>query len=153
LLLTLPLWQNSAILLVFKTFAFDPSGIIARAALILIAFVCIWSLIKFAHQMSDYSKLLRPLVAAKKRSEPDTIPKILDLKSVKPKPILMMGPFALIALAMPICMALLMDSGMNGGLHLIKENGKLRYSTRQEDIKMTISEMEKRGVFLKSSGK
>ncbi|MEI7985487.1 MAG: hypothetical protein WCI55_07645 [Armatimonadota bacterium] len=55
--------------------------------------------------------------------------------------------YAAFSLIAPILVALVMKSGANGGMNLTKVNGKLRYSTRLEDVNHVLKSMEKHGIF------
>ena len=144
---TLQLWVVPVSYFMVWTYTFAPSGWIPRTLLAGLTALSLWGFGSFLSSVSRISRLTRPYRKAARAGDQDAIAKMIELRSCRPKINRIVLAHASVALLIPILVAIIFVSGDDGGLYLIKDHGKLRHSTRQEDLQMKLKALQKHGVF------
>lgn len=91
--------------------------------------------------------MIRPFAIAKRNGDLEAAHKLLEFRPFRPSPHLFTFGMTMVSFSIPIIVALVLSSGGQGGLGVIKDHGKLRNTTRQEDLEFILKSIEKRGIF------
>ena len=129
------------------TYTFADSGLVAWFAIVALLALAIWSMITVLIRATAFGKTIRPFRLAAQNGDQDAVDLYRAKRLLGPSPRKVLLIFPCIALSVPALIAIVLMSGDDGGLYLIKDHGKLRHSTRQEDLHMKLKALQKHGVF------
>ena len=146
-LLTAPWWTGALCYFFLWTYSFAPSGPIPWLATIVLGVLSVWALISFFQSVNKRARSLRELRKLAQLGEPEASQRYLVARKESPSPrqFLIIAPC--VAMIVPAIVAIILMSGDERGLYLVRENGKLRRSTRQEDLHQKLLALQKRGIY------
>jgi hypothetical protein len=135
------------------TIKFVPSGAVAWIAIVVFGAITLRSFAKFLNSVSRNSKALQPYRKAARAGDQEAIKAILALREDQPLPKQMFLGIICMNLLLPAMIPLVIMRGDEGGNHAVRDHGKLRRSTRQEDLQAYLDAYQKGGIFKPIGGK
>ena len=151
--LSKPLWITPMSYFYVWTYTFADSGIVAWFAIIALSVLAIWCMITVLIKATAFGKILRPFRLAAQNGDQEAVDLYRAKRLLGPSRRKVLLIFPCLALSAPALIAIVLMSGDDGGLYLIKDHGKLRHSTRQEDLHMKLLALQKHGVFTPMTSK
>lgn len=147
IILTQPLWIPVLLYLFLRSFLFDPHGILAGLYIIAVSVFVIWAWGSFFVWVFRRSKALKPLRKATLKGDEEARQRYLELRqqpTAAPYHALGLSAFHLL---IPVWAAIIIWSSTSAGEFGIRDHGKLRPTTREESLRMSIRALEREGIF------
>lgn len=147
LILTQPLWLPVLLYLFLRSFLFDPRGILVGSYIVAVSAFVVWAWGSFFVWVFRRSKTLKPLREATLKGDEEARGRYFELRqqpTAAPRHALGLSAFHLL---IPAWVALVIWSSTSSGEFGIRDQGKMRLSTRRESLQMQIRALEHEGIF------
>lgn len=141
------LWIPLAIYFFLWTYRAVPSGLVPAAAAFVLLGVGVWSIGNVFFSVFRWSKKLQPFRKAARAGDQQAIREMIALRKFKPssRQVFLFHVCTVFSIA-PL-VAIVIMSGDQGGLNSVRDLGKVRASTRSEDLEHRLTSMQRRGIF------
>lgn len=147
LVLSGPLWFPPVTYLTLRTFLFDANGILATLIIVVLGAVGLWAWMSLLAAVTRRGKILRSLRQAVLAGDEDAKKQYEETRLDRPSAIRFALAYGSLLVIMPAIIAIIIGRGTTAGEYLVRDHGKLRQSTRQESVQMTLSNWERRGIY------
>ena len=130
-----PFWFGPATYALLRTYKFAPSGLVVWMLIFAQIVFALWTVGRSLVRAREFGKKIGPLRLALESGDETVRDELFELR----KQAAHATRFPLFAFTgffflLPAYFAIVLGSAHSGGQSLIKEHGKLRYSTQREDI-------------------
>ncbi len=145
--LTVPFWIFPSLYFFLWTFTFASNGLVPWLVLVILSLVGAWAMTSTLILAGKFGRDLRPYRLAAIGGDREASLAYIELRKHRPS----FRRFSLVFLCIhpivPCLVSIVIMSGENGGHMAIRDHGKMRKSTRDEDLRMDLRALQARGIF------
>ena len=141
------LWIPPTIYFFLWTYRMVPSGLVPAAVAFVLLGVGLWAIGNVFFSVFRWSKKLQPFRKAARAGDQQAIREMIALRKFKPSSRQVFLFHICITFSIAPFVALIIMSGDQGGLSSVRDHGKVRASTRSEDLEQRLTAIQRRGIF------
>jgi hypothetical protein len=145
--LTVPFWVSPFLYFFLWTFTFASTGLVPWFVVTTLSLIAAWAMISNLILAGKFSKEIRPYRLVAIGGDHEARMAYIELRKLRPSFRRFWVAFLCIHLIVPCLVSIVIMNGENGGHMAIRDHGKLRKSTRDEDIRMDLRALQARGIF------